>query len=340
METYLDYKILIDFLKQMPSVKDISKKTDNDYEEEKIWNSFWEFLRKGCDLNLINCDESKYDNLITIFTSGRNGTLYRELNRDKFIEINKIRQKKAFRIFFLDEEAKSILNEFEQIVGYAIGGLDDYIEIWKKLSISKKFSLRDGAKCKLEKWEDIAFCFFELTDLLIIDSFLLENSDFFPFNLFRIIELACCNNESAKNIVIISYYDYSYKNKYPDFNHLKRKYNEIQEFIRNKDYKVNLSMIIFDKYIKEHDRYLISNYFRIKSGDSFTFFKSNGDMATNGTDVEIDPLTDQNVFEIVKDLLTDMQKRINATLESDSCKSKRHQYLLGEKISNLINLAK
>ena len=101
---------------------------------------------------------------------------------------------------------------------------------------------------------------------------------------FSLLDALIGNKSSHINLAIFTSNDAFDKNAV----HLK---NELESHLRQNGYNVNLFVLIDKaKQFKEHDRAIITNYFRITCGDSFDIFNTKNKLKTKGTTITFFPL--------------------------------------------------
>lgn len=80
----------------------------------------------------------------------------------------------------------------------------------------------------------------------------------------------------------------------------------------------------------EHDRTILMNYKRIKSGDTFNYFKSDGTIQTKGREIQYLSLARRENYDLAQELLKDLQGNV------DFFKRNRTN-IEGDKKSNFLN---
>jgi len=181
----------------------------------------------------------------------------------------------------------------------------------------------------LTSWNDLAKYAMPLTDIIFIDSYILSNGSLVPSNLIKYLEILCINARNAVNIVL-------YVNRdeiYIDIEELK---NDIQNAIKDiTGHKPYFTLIRYRtqrdvEHLGEHDRTIFTNYIRIKSGDTYNYFKSDGSKCTKGRELTINSLAKKETHELAKTLISDLQTNIEA-LKSNG------DSIVGDKKSNFLN---
>ena len=113
--------------------------------------------------------------------------------------------------------------------------------------------------------------------MLIIDNYIFDKN-VWESNLIELLKVFGARTPVKFNLLIVSFEGSKFKIDINIGNDLKNKL--IQCGIN-----CNLCIILAPTQLKEHDRTILTNYLRIKSGDSFNYFNSNGDYITKGTEI-------------------------------------------------------
>ena len=80
----------------------------------------------------------------------------------------------------------------------------------------------------------------------------------------------------------------------------------------------------------EHDRTIITNYKRIYSGDTFSFFNKQGDRITKGKEIGYSSFGNAENHKLGREVFNDLQKQI------DSLKANNPDYIIGDKECNYL----
>jgi hypothetical protein len=142
-------------------------------------------------------------------------------------------------------------------------------------------------------WEKIADFKHPFNSLLIIDNYLLDDNIEIENNLFPLLDnfLPIKLESSEFHLTIVT----TIKNNKSDANKSKKELEKWRSSILNKikeirDYKFDISIsIILTGPEHNHDRNILTNYFWIHSGHSFTYFGNNGQVKKN-TNLMIFPI--------------------------------------------------
>ena len=225
-------------------------------------------------------------------------------------------------VYLLDDEnldklkgAGSVLvggvKEEIQVLTYFFLNQDDY-------SFDRELRIGDPG---FEKWEDLVHFTSPLTDILIIDPYILKNTETetttIDHNLIKLLEVLCNKSQSKVNIVILV----NPSNLSYDIENVKDKIKSALTPILGK--KPNVSFV---KSFKEHDRTVITNYFRI-SGNTFNYWNERKQKINKGKEISIKTLAKREIHHNALKAYDDVQTIINFSDEND---------IIGDKVSNFL----
>ena len=163
------------------------------------------------------------------------------------------------------------------------------------------------------------------TDIIINDRYLFANTyDLVEYNLRPLLTVLAGNGKDRINVVVFT------KNK------------TLLEFGKDNDdaifkntlltvtgMKPNVTFVTSNDNDKiPHDRFIITNYRLIRSGDSFLYFDTKGKKTTNGGALDIDSMANHETYTFVQSLLEKLQasyddiKRLNNDMIIGSKESK------------------
>jgi len=324
LNTTLHYKIFKDFTRNPPQQVPLGSS-----EENKAYLSFWEYLESGSNINLIG-NPGKNDILLTKLVTGRKGT---SINlHSSFKKPHKCifpKKQDIQTVFFLDEKLESEKNKYRSKNGYLFGFIDDYKQVWKDLALIEKpevLPVRKDTEVNFSSWSKLSEYILPYTDLIIVDNYMFEDS-ISVYNLIRIIEEFSKKTPVKFNLLLISF-----KHDKQLFN-IKDYYSNISKLLNDKEIKCDLSIVLANQSIKEHDRGIFNNYLRIKSGDSFTFFDKNEKFLTKGTDIDFHSMVKRDKFNASNAALKNINRIVNI-LRDPIYKEKR---LIGNLDNGLLN---
>ncbi len=172
-------------------------------------------------------------------------------------------------------------------------------------------------------WEDLEKFATPLTDIIIIDPFILKNGEVnintIDVNLIHWLGIICSKSNIKINIVIV-------------LNPNEMSYNiaEIRTKIINRIEGVvgKKPQVTFIKTVKEHDRSIITNYLRI-TGNTFTYWNDAGVKITKGKEISVKSFAKTEFHDNALKALSDVQIIIDFALKNDGVE--------GDKISNFLN---
>lgn len=155
------------------------------------------------------------------------------------------------------------------------------------------------------------------TDIIINDRYLFANTyDLVEYNLRPLLTVLAGNVKNRINVVVFTKYCATDKEK---------KHTALLEFgiekatdiIKNTLLKVtgmkpNITFVTSNDNDKiPHDRFIITNYRLIRSGDSFLYFDTKGKKITNGGALDIDSMANHETYTFVQSLLEKLQASYN-----------------------------
>ena len=155
------------------------------------------------------------------------------------------------------------------------------------------------------------------TDIIINDRYLFANTyDLVEYNLRPLLTVLAGNVKNRINVVVFTKYCATDKEK---------KHTALLEFgiekatdiIKNTLLKVtgmkpNVTFVTSNDNDKiPHDRFIITNYRLIRSGDSFLYFDTKGKKITNGGALDIDSMANHETYTFVQSLLEKLQASYN-----------------------------
>jgi hypothetical protein len=310
LNLYIDFEIFVDFIKRQP----LGGIIQSNIEEIDRWNSLWKFLLNGCNLTILNFPELNDNNCNNIeFQFLKQLSLNRGISN-----FNTNNFKKPFKhtfdlkahyqsIYFLKEEDINERLKFVSKNPIPIAFQDGYLDLFNKLSLGDNSSVVipvGKTEGDFISW-DILFNYFHfVTDIVIADNYILDDRSIIESNFFEILKKFNAIN-NVFNLTIVTFE----KSENKKLDHSKE-----VEFIRDKLIELNIScrihLILLNRELKEHDRGIFTNFLRLKSGDSFNFLNSNGQIITKGTELDFYPLTNYKLFDVNKIALSSIKKKI------------------------------
>lgn len=225
-------------------------------------------------------------------------------------------------VYLLEDENVQKIKNTGSIM---IGEVGEEIETLHKLFFLQGDYLFDktwkiGAD-SFQKWTDLKAFALPLTDIVIVDPYVLNNFDDCKINLIPYLESLVSNTKSRINIII-------YTNKKECLN-----YEDVAPLIKQKIKKVTgvkpkFTLVTYSDQRGipsrgEHDRTILMNYKRIKSGDTFNYFNPDGSIKTKGREIQYLSLARRENYSLARELILDLQGHIdffianNANIEGD-----------------------
>ena len=146
------------------------------------------------------------------------------------------------------------------------------------------------------------------TDIIINDRYLFTNSyDLVECNLRPLLTVLAGNVKNRINVVVFT------KNKsILDFGKDKADVIIKNTLLKVTGMKPNVTFVTSNDNDKiPHDRFIITNYRLIRSGDSFLYFNTKGKKITNGGALDIDSMANHETYTFVQSLLEKLQASYN-----------------------------
>lgn len=212
-----------------------------------------------------------------------------------------------------------------------LGEVGEEIPVLVRLFCGKDYEyhhLYDLQK-NFNSWEQLSFDHQMLpcTDILINDRYLFTNDQMLvDYNLSSMLKVLVENVKNKINVVFFT-----------GDKALKNFGNEVaKKIVRNSieketGVKPNVTFITSnDRSLIPHDRFIITNYRLIRSGDSFLYFDTKGRKITNGGSLDIDSLANYETYIFVESLLEKLQGNYNQIINRNS------DMIIGDKKSKFI----
>ncbi|RLD51190.1 MAG: hypothetical protein DRI94_06695 [Bacteroidetes bacterium] len=318
LQTVLDFSIFEDFVNLQPKQIPLGSEEENYY-----WLSFWNYLKNGTDLSIINFKETQ-NIFLTSLTTGRKGTKIKLSENFKKPYKNILpRETNIQSVFFIDEEDENEQQKYRNKNSLFFAFKNDYKIKWKELSLFKKskiLSVEKAEKLQFHSWSVLNEYLLPFSDLIIFDNFIFSgNKKKLQANLFKIIKEFSKVASVKFNLLIVSYIGYDF------ILNVEKIYDTLKEFLREEKIECNPGIVLTTNAIKRHDRAIYSNYLRINSGDSFNYFKSDGTFATKGTEITFFPLCENEKYITTENSL----KKISEIIDNLAKREDADKYLIG-----------
>lgn len=232
---------------------------------------------------------------------------------------NNVRRDDKCAVYLIDEDVSKICSSHTVLAG----GVGDEISVLRKLmcdddyKFHKLYNIRK--KENFSGWSqlDTDGHVLPTTDILIVDRYifgdyrgiqesLLEN------NLYRILEMFGAKGGDRINVVFLTSGNTETKL-------WENRRMRIKECLKtsNKYAKVNVTFIFYPAHyhedvVREHDRLIITNYRLFRSGDSFSYYDSKGELISKGEFLDVDSPAESEKSDMVESILDSLQKTYNA----------------------------
>lgn len=177
------------------------------------------------------------------------------------------------------------------------------------------------------KWSDLDSYSFPVSDVIIVDSYILSDSSLIDSNLIPLLKTLTLRSRCKVNIII-----------YTNTSNITITYESLREKVKSAinsttGISPNFTLIKYHDQrgrdsFAEHDRTIFTNYNRLYSGDTFNYFLSNGEKTTKGRELHLFNFGKMENHTLASTLIIDIQSRI-ANMSPDS--------ILGDKKSNFLN---
>lgn len=313
INTIIDDEILKIWFKNWPK----SIPEGGSIDENSLYLNFFEFLHKNTHLEVVNHDKDNLSIIYTMLTRDRGENAKYSMIHNKFETPYKFKfdiDKYYKHILFINEDNEENKKKYLRRNQIPIGFKDTYLEVFKRLNIRDLPNQLPVRKTDVNfrSWNQLDDYLIDFSDVILIDSFILNNEETYDANLYEIIRRIsnkAKGKEGSINLLLITALKKEdIKN---DIN--TRLYKKIkEEFIDKEIQNVKFGIVFLGEtdFPKEHDRTILFNFLRIKSGDSFVYFSTNGEYLTKGTDIDFFKLTRLDYYNAYKAVIEDVSSKI------------------------------
>ncbi len=291
IDTHIDTEILLDFQGKIPKVVAFEETQGLD------WRDFFKYLQNKT--NLIIYDNGIL-NQVTLFnnlTINRGKTKI-SIKDESFKKPHKCKLPngtKAETVFLINETEPDTKEKYTKENGYLFGFTDNYTEKVRLLITDCTSTIPFYNSINLPSWSALTKHLLTCTDVVLIDPFILLDKSLINSNIIEIIKVFSKVSTVKINFTIVTHGIQS-----------KEIYDILHSELVKQSISVELSIISTNT--KFHDRTIITNYQRLRSGDSFNYFLSNGQLATKGTELDIIPNTSESHWEIIETLFNKIRE--------------------------------
>ena len=247
---------------------------------------------------------------------------------------------------FLIEQPAELIHRYQQAKELMIYGLGEEAQFFTTVFLG--YPSRESHRGMLigkegfRQWNDLRPYVTPLTDLVLIDRYIGNDNSLLASNLFSIVRLFHANKQGRTNIILLTDKRELAKGGHSPKSLQKKIKEEIADIpgctakvtvvCWSSDTRQNRQQYPEIKRFEEHDRTLVTNYTRWKSGDSFNYFDSQNRRITSGRSMDIFSLAKRDNLAEAQDLLND----INDYLQW--CKSSNPDNIVGDRSSRLLNI--
>lgn len=321
INTIIDDEILKIWFKNWPK----SIPEGGSIDENSLYQNFFEFLHKNTNLEVVNHDKDNLSIIYTMLTRDRGENAKYSMIHNKFETPYKFMfdiDKYYKHILLINEDNEENKKKYLRRNQIPIGFKDTYLDVFKRIDLFDKSETLPVRVCEngFRSWSQLKDYLIDFSDVILIDSFILNNEETYDANLYEIIRRIskkAKEKEGSINLLIVSYLGEDEVKR----NEGERIYKKIQsELISKESQNINLGLVFLgEKGIKkEHDRTILFNFLRIKSGDSFVYFSCKGDYLTEGTDIDFQKQTRQDYCNSYNALIQSISKKINSLKKKNS----------------------
>lgn len=195
-----------------------------------------------------------------------------------------------------------------------------------KYKFTTPLSLGRG-KGQFSSWEKLTEHVLPFHDLIISDRYLLKARDVFEHNYRGMLQALTTGRRGKINLVLLSLLPDNAE-AVSEFRWLRELTDEIVSATTG--IEPNFT-VVWGKCTTDvrHDRHIITNYQWYSSGDSFLYFRLDGNLRTNGDTLTVHSLADSEARTAVDNMLERMQKNIDKLLPNPIL-------VLGDRVSSFL----
>jgi hypothetical protein len=305
LKLHLDYSIYLDLIQKQPK-----NLFSDDKEFRRLWNELWSFIESGCDIRLFNVPEDlnlEQLRCLTYLSEGRGDSNCSIEQKMKIPHKFKFSQDDYFQsILLIDEKHEESKLKLVKNNQFPIAFLDNYLELFGKLIFVTQPKGRSVRKDKgnFNSWNEILLYLHFMSDVVIADNYLFSDPSLLVSNFHELIK-NIYKKELNLNITLVTF-----NNPKTPFD-LENLQINIKSILNSMGLKEKFNLILLNSELKEHDRGIFTNLVRIKSGDSFNFFNSKGELITKGTELDFYSLTNPVYFKMTEIALDAIKDAIN-----------------------------
>lgn len=167
------------------------------------------------------------------------------------------------------------------------------------------------------------------TDIVINDRYLFKNEEsLVQYNLDKMLSVLANNVKNRIDVVVYTKHD-----ALLEFGKEKAITIIRQSLYNVTDMKPNVTFVCsYDSEKILHDRFVITNYRLLRSGDTFIYFNTKGELITNGGSLDVDSLANHETYDFVESLLKQLQDTYDKVSANDDM-------VIGDRKSKFITMS-
>jgi hypothetical protein len=248
-------------------------------------------------------------------------------------------------IYLVNDDAK--VNKIKSLHTILIGSLNEEVDTLQKLIINHDYSFHSEKVIgtDITTQNHINILDMPFSTLVIVDRYMFKgpeiggNIGLYEYNLDKILKKIFLSKSSDSHIVFV--YQVNVKeprnsSRYDEGPNLEKLANKIKKVVGKHCPKPEISFIgVPAGYIEdEHDRYILSNYLRIKSGDCMVYFDSKGKITTKSKALDYYSLGFRQYRNVNQEIISKLNRIVHETLTKHPKYSKVSDFSNFEQIIN------
>ena len=260
-------------------------------------------------------------------------------------------------IFLIDDEKINLLIDKGTFI---VGTPGKEVESLNKLFCGKDYDFHKlydiQSKDSFPNWEQLSKdgLNLPLTDIIVMDRYIggqiprvqsPENSQIqldrcigeqipapADYNINKLLEVLVERVKAEVNIVFFCNQTYSNMKITPDWEQFRK---DVKSKVKNKTgVNCNVTIVFYPQKAAPHDRMIFTNYMLYRSGDSFEYFNSKGEIISQGKSLDVDSLAKKDNYDFAMSIIDDMQGLYEGIY------GKNPDMVIGDKKSNYIKFTK
>lgn len=291
-------------------------------KEHELYEDCMKTMRKQLNVHF-NFKKDDLDEFITAwfmnFTSGIgkdtkqtfNETLFpnRPLKSNSYTKFDK---DQLSSVYLLSDERIDLLIGKGAVL---IGSPGSEISMFNNLFLNQdeyKFEKKIKIKSpEFSSWRYLESLSKPVSDIILIDPYILDDPSAIPSNILEYLKVMVNQSKCCVNIII-----------YTNNKNVRVSYSEISTAVRTAVRSVtgvspSFTLVKVNDQsgvdsFAEHDRTIFTNYYRVYSGDTFNYFRSNGSKVTKGREIQYSSLADRENHKLAKTLIDDIQNNLDS----------------------------